>query len=191
MRPTEINGILIHGLIGEVPKALDRIAHVTGRVKSEDWALIAPEIDWFAHLATNSDDRLFKSNPITSLILRGLQFRIAAATDSARLAPKVVQNWDRELQRFDEFRDMPAFLVARLSLQLMFNHILFQRDVLIPIRTIVRNIVTAVSLGKQWEAIADSDEFVREALETKRKNQIYSALLSAVEMLYMQKAKLD
>jgi hypothetical protein len=168
LTPTEINGILIHGLIGEVPEALDRIAHVTGRVKSEDWTQIAPELDWFAHLATNSGDRLFKSNPITSLILRGLQFRIAATTDSARLAPKVVQSWDKELQRFDEFGDMPAFLVARLSLQLMFNHILFQRDVAIPIRTIVRNIVTAVSLGKQWEAVADSDEFVREALETKR-----------------------
>lgn len=184
LTPTEINGILIHGLVGEVPEALDRIAHVTERVKSEDWALIAPEIDWFAHLATNSDDRLFKSNPITSLILRGLQFRIAAATDSARLAPKVVQSWDKELQRFGEFGEMPAFLVARLSLQQMFNHILFQRDVQIPIRTIVRNIVTAVSLGKQWEAVADSDESVREALEIKRKEY---RKLPAAEMQMLER----
>lgn len=184
LTPTEINGILIHGLIGEVPEALDRIAHVTGRVKSEDWALIAPELDWFAHLAINSDDRLFNSNPITSLILRGLQFRIAAATDSARLAPKVIQSWDKELQRFDEFGDMPAFLVARLALQQMFNHILFQRDVQIPIRIIVRNIVTAVSLGKQWEAVADSDESVREALEIKRKEY---RKLPAAEMQMLER----
>jgi hypothetical protein len=182
LTPTEINGILLHGLIGEVPEALDRIAHVTENVKGDDWSLIAPEIEWFAHLATDSDEKLYKSNPITSLILRRLQFRIAAATDGARLAPKVVSCWDRELQQVNEFKDMPGFHVVSLTLQQMFNLILFQLDVRIPIRTIVRNIVTAVGLGKQWEDVADRDKFVQEALETKRK--VYQKLPAAeMEML--------
>jgi hypothetical protein len=169
LTPTEINGILIHGLLGEAPEPLDRIAQVTETVKGDDWALIARELDWFAHLATDSDERLFKSNPITSLNLRRLQFRIAAAIDSARLAPKVVLSWDKELQRFDEFRDTPKFFFVRLALQQMFNTILFRLEVPIPIRTIVRNIVTAVAWGKEWEAVAGSDELVREALKTKQK----------------------
>jgi tetratricopeptide (TPR) repeat protein len=184
LTPTEINGILIHGLLGETPEPLDRIAQVTETVKGDKWVIIAREIDWFAHLPTESDERLFKSNPITSLNLRRLQFRIAAAVDSTRLAPKVVLNWDRELQRLGEFMDMPKFFVVRLVLQQMFNTILFRLDVPIPIRNIVRNIVTAVAWGKQWEAVADSDELVREALKTRQKE--YEKLPKA-EMQMLQR----
>jgi hypothetical protein len=184
LTPREISGILIHGLIGETSEPLDRIAQATEAVKGDDWALIARELDWFAHLATDSDERLFKSNPITSLNLRRLQFRIAAAIDSRRLAPKVVLSWDKELQRFDEFRDMPKFFVARLALQQMFNTILFRLEVPIPIRTIVRNIVTAVAWGKEWEAVVESDELVRKALEAKQKE--YQKLPQA-EMQMLQR----
>lgn len=187
--PTEINGILLHGLLGEISAPLDRIAEVIESVKGDEWSLIAHEIDWFAHLASGSGERLLKADPITSLKLRWLQFRIAAAVDSARLAPKVVLSWDNELQRFDEFKDIPKFFVAKLALQQLFNTILFRLDVQIPIRNIVRNIVTAVALGKEWEAAADSDDLVRKALETR--NEAYDKLPKAEMQMLQQELGSD
>jgi hypothetical protein len=58
---TEINGILFHGLLGQTPEPLERVAHATEGINEKDWAFIAREVEWFAHVATESEDRLFKS----------------------------------------------------------------------------------------------------------------------------------
>jgi hypothetical protein len=172
---TEINGILFHGLLGQTPEPLERVAHATEGINEKDWALIAREVEWFAHVATESEDRLFKSNPITSLTLRRLQFRVAAEIDSAQLATKVVLSWDKELFRFDqEFKDLPKPFIPRLMLQQFFNMTFFHLEVPIPIKIIVRNIVSTIALGKQWESVADSDERVQKALEIKQ--QLYEKL---------------
>jgi hypothetical protein len=165
---TEINGILFHGLVGQTPEPLQRIAEATDHLPENDWASIAREIEWFAHLAIETDTRLFESNPLTSLTLRRFQFRVAAENDDPEQATKVVLSWERELLRFDEFKQMPKFIVPRLALQQMFNLTFLRLEVPIPIRTIVRNIVATIALGKQWEAVADTDEVVQQALEVKK-----------------------
>lgn len=96
----------------------------------------------------------------------------------------MVARWDKELLRFDEFKDMPKFFVVRLALQEMFNVSLFRLEVTIPIRTIVRNLVTTISLGKEWEAVAESDELVRMSLGSKQ--QLYERLPKE-EMLMLQR----
>jgi tetratricopeptide (TPR) repeat protein len=174
----EISGILVHGLVGQFDLPLDRIAHTTEDINETDWAVIARDIEWFAHIATESEEWLFQSNPITSLNLRRLQFRIAAEVDSTGLAPKVVSSWEKELLRYDkEFGGTPKFFLPRLAVQQMFNISFLRLDVPIPIRTIVRNIVTTIALGKQWEAVADSDELVRMSLDSRR--QLYDKLPKA------------
>jgi tetratricopeptide (TPR) repeat protein len=174
----EISGILVHGLVGQFDLPLDRIAHTTEGINEKDWAVIARDLEWFAHIATESDEWLFKSNPVTSLNLRRLQFRIAAEVDSMGLAPKVVSSWDKELLRYDkEFSGTPKFFIPRLAVQQMFNISFLRFDVPIPIRTIVRNIVTTIALGKHWEAVADSDELVRMSLDSRR--QLYDKLPKA------------
>ncbi|HEY0321402.1 MAG TPA: hypothetical protein VGC66_10630 [Pyrinomonadaceae bacterium] len=186
----EISGILFHGLLGQIAEPLDRIAHVTEDINEKDWAVIAHHIDWFVHIATETEGWLFESNPITSLTLRRLQFRVAAEIDSMGLAPKVVSSWDKELLRFDkEFNETPKFFVVRLAVQQMFNTTLFRLEVPIPIRTIVRNIVTTIALGKQWEAVADSDELVRSSLEIKRK--LYDKLPKAEMQILQQELGSD
>ena len=105
---------------------------------------------------------------MTRLSLRRFQFRIAAAIENPELATKVVLSWDKELLLFHEFKEMPKFFIARLAVQQMFNLTFLRLEVPIPIKTIVRNIITTVALGRQWEEVADSDETVREALAAKK-----------------------
>lgn len=165
----EISGILMHGIVGQISEPLTRVAENTESLKDDQWVLIARDIDWFTLLATEAGTRLFESDPFASLILRRFQFRIAAALNNPEVATKVVIGWDQELLRFDEFKDRPSFIVPRLAFQQMFNLTFLRLEVPIPIRTIVRNIVTLIKLGQQWEAVANSDEVVREAIEIKKR----------------------
>src|SRR5262249_11189371 len=118
---TEISGILMHGLVGQIAEPLTKIAETTETLTDDQWVLIAREIDWFALLATEGGRRLFESDPFASLTLRRFQFRVAAALDNPELATKVVISWDQELLRFDEFQNAPTFMVPRLAFQQMFN----------------------------------------------------------------------
>ena len=57
---TEISGILFHGWIGRTTEPLTRIAETTENLSETDWALVARDIDWFAHLAIETATKAFR-----------------------------------------------------------------------------------------------------------------------------------
>jgi adenylate kinase family enzyme/tetratricopeptide (TPR) repeat protein len=163
----ELNGALFHGILGDEAPPLDAVARNIDKIKDADWPLVAAEIDWVTYMALSAGERLFKANPFTSLMLRNLQFRVAANTSTEVLAPKVVSAWEAELNAFDEFRDNEAFLITRMAFQFFFNAIFFRTEVPIGSRTIIRNIARSVSLLRACKKSAESgDKLTQEALQS-------------------------
>lgn len=163
---TELSNVLFHGLLGEISEPMLAAANATATIKDEDWPLVAREVDWFAHVALQPGEKLFKVNPITSLTLRLLQFRIAAAIDSADLAPKVVTSWEHELKAFDEHLDDEDLLVFRMAFQFFFNIILVRLEVPLSLRSVINHIATTINLLRKCrEAASSGNELVKQAIE--------------------------
>lgn len=166
LTPTELGGVLFHGLVGEIDEPLLAIVPAALGIKGEDWAAVSREIDWFARIATEPGQKLFASSALTSLMLRPLQFKVAAELDNADLALRVAASWEHELSAFDEYRGDKGFPAAKLSAQYTFNMALFRLEVPLSIKTVVTaisNIVITVRECKQ--AAASGDEITRQALE--------------------------
>ncbi|MGH9929904.1 MAG: hypothetical protein ACREA9_11865 [Pyrinomonadaceae bacterium] len=162
----ELNGVLFHGILGDEAKPLDAVARNIDKIKDEDWPLVAAEIDWITYVALGSGEKLFKSNQFTSLMLRNLQFRVAANTSPDVLAAKVVSAWEQELDAFDQFEESEAFPVARMGFQYFLNAIFFRLEVPLSIRTIIRNTAKMVSLLNDCKASAASgNTLIQQALE--------------------------
>lgn len=162
----ELNGVLFHGIIGEEARPLDAVARNIDKIKDADWPLVAAEIDWITYVALGSGEKLFKSTQFTSLMLRNLQFRVAAHTSPDVLAARVVSAWEQELDAFDQFEESEAFPVARMGFQYFLNAIFFRIEVPLSIRTIIRNTAKMVSLLNDCKArAAAGNTLIQQALE--------------------------
>ncbi len=158
LTPTELGGVLLHGLLGEIAEPLLAVAGAASKIKREEWSWVAREIDWFAHIATQQGEKLFKPDPVTSQMLRGIQFKVAAELDSEGLALQVVASWEHELNAFDEHREHPMFLVGRTAAQFIFNATIFHLEVPISMRTIVWSISRGVALNRNtrhWDTTSE------------------------------------
>ncbi len=165
----ELNGVLFHGILGDEARPLDVVARNTDKIKDEDWPLVAEEIDWIAFVALGPGERLFKTNPFTSLLLRNLQFRVAATSSPDRLAAKVLEAWERELDDFGELKTNEDFLIARVAFQYFLNAVFFRVAVQIDISMIIRNTAKMVTLLNECKARAASgDTLFQKALHASK-----------------------
>jgi tetratricopeptide (TPR) repeat protein len=165
----ELNGVLFHGILGDEARPLDVVARNIGKIKDEDWPLVAEEIDWITFVALGPGEKLFKSNPFTSLMLRNLQFRVAAASSPDRLSAKVLAAWERELDDFGEMEDNEDFVIARMAFQYFLNAVFFRVAVPIDISMIIRNTAKMVTLLNECKARAASgDALIQKALHASR-----------------------
>jgi hypothetical protein len=161
----ELNGVLFHGILGDEELPLNVVARNIDKIKDDDWPLVAEEIDWITLVALSPGEKLFNSNPFTSLMLRNLQFRVAATSSPDRLAPKVLAAWERELDDFGEM-DNEDLLIARMAFQYFFNAIFFRVAVPIDISMIIRNTAKMVSLLNDCKAKAASgNTLIQQALQ--------------------------
>lgn len=168
LTPTELNGALFHGLLGEIAEPLIAVASATLSVEPKDWAVISREIDWFASVAIEPGEKLFKHEPFTSLSLRAIQFKIAAEIDSSGKAPQVVASWEAELDSLDEYKGLPFYLTLKMLGQFLFNQVIFRFEVPLPIKTVVTNIARAIIVDRECKAAAAAgDEILQQVLQER------------------------
>jgi len=168
LTPTELSGVLLHGLVGEIGEPLLAVATAAFKIEEKDWPVISRELDWFALIALKPGEKLFKSEPFTSLMLRVIQFKIAAETDSSVKAPQVVASWEAELDTLDEYKELPFYLSLRMIGQFLFNHVLFRYEVPLPIKTVVNNIAKAITVDRECRAAAASGDVIMQKILRER-----------------------
>jgi hypothetical protein len=193
--PRELFGALFHGLLGEAILPLLAAVNTSFRVEDKDWAEVSRQLDVLAYFRLRPGEALFPPDPMISLALRWLQFRIAAEVSPMTRAPRVVERWAEELEVFDESRAYPG---SRVLMQFIFsNHTLIRLEVPLPVRTVVRNLVGTLasrreglaqgenpllreSFGKHAELWGDTTFFVQTAVLRCKGTEELAAFLTAL-----------
>lgn len=168
LTPTELGGALFHGLLGEIPEPIIAAASATFSIKDTDWPVISRELDWLTSVAIEPGQKLFKVEPLASLTLRAIQFKVAAEIDSSGTAPAVVASWEAELDSLDEYKELPLYTALRMLSQFLFNQVIFRFEVPLPVKTVVNNIARAITLDLECKASAASgNEISQEVLRER------------------------
>lgn len=145
----EFGGTLYHGLFGEDEAALTAIVSASLRIRDEQMSFVAASAPWFPTIRTQPGERLYPPNPLTSLLLRRLQFALAVAQRSLSTAVRIAAAWEREL----DTAPPQALPDARASeLQLLFlGGTLVARAVPFPMAEVVRRTAKALRLLEDEE----------------------------------------
>lgn len=102
--PVEVSSALFHGMVGHDTRSVVRVLQtlLSERVDPEIWNSICERLYWLPSLQPKSGFILYPEDPAVSLPLRYLQFRVAAALKPATLAPKVAEDWEKEIAQMED-----------------------------------------------------------------------------------------
>lgn len=166
----ELNGMIFHGLQGEAEEVIQQALAVTAGIEAQYWPTVSRVIDWLSIYRTDLGDVLFPTNPIFSLLLRQVQFKLAAETDPAGRALKVAEAWETEMDMWDGQDAYPGMdMMLRFAI---LNDPLFKTEVPFPLKKIVTNAVRSLSLVRENQHRKDENPL----LATIYDNQLMSVI---------------
>lgn len=144
----ELNGALIHGLIGKAARPIAAVVSACTAVDPENWPKLSRAMYVLAYLGEMGT--LFPTDPLLSLMLRQVQFKVAAVVDPDERAVKVVEEWEKELSAFgDGERRYPARLLMELT---YLSSIIVETAVPLPLNRVVRSMATIPRISKALRA---------------------------------------
>jgi hypothetical protein len=102
----EASNSLLHGILGEAGEQLmPLIFYLLASVKEEILPKIAEDLRWLTLVALSPGQQIYPQNPVVSMSLRHLQFRVSAEIDKDS-ALRVARAWEEEINKLtvDEFK---------------------------------------------------------------------------------------
>jgi tetratricopeptide (TPR) repeat protein len=132
----ELNGALIHGLIGKAAQPIAAVVIACNGVDPANWPAVGRALYILAYLGESKLEPLFPTDPLLSLMLRQVQFKVAAEVDASERGVRVAEEWEKELTAFD---DVQQPYPARLFMELLYlSSIVIETKVPLPLNRVVR-----------------------------------------------------
>jgi hypothetical protein len=151
----ELSGMFFHGLHGEAEAVIQQAVAVTISIKAQYWPSVSRALDWLSIYRINQGDVLFPTNKIFSLLLRQIQFKLAVETDPMGRALKVAGAWEAEMAMWDGQGAYPGMdMLLRFTVLI---EPIFKTEVPFPLRKIVTNAVSSLSLFRENEHRRDEN----------------------------------
>lgn len=94
----EVSTALMHALAAKSVVGLSFIAKGLLKVSRDDWRVAADYLFWFAAVAMEPGQKIFEPADGVNVMLRAVQFRVAANLSDKQKAIAVAQRWLQELQ---------------------------------------------------------------------------------------------
>jgi hypothetical protein len=175
---TELWGVLFHGILGEALPALMMAIAGSFQIQPEHWPLMSRQLEFVCFFKVLPGDRLIATDSFVSLLLRWLQFRIAAEVNPSEIAPIVVERWAEEVNEFTGEGAFPGSeILARLTFAIL---TLSDLDVPLTITRVVINLGMALfSLREGLSKQADNpllQQTVGNFAETLGEESVYLAI---------------
>lgn len=147
---TELWGVLFHGILGEATPALMMGIAGSFKIQPDHWPLMSRQLEFLCFFKVLPGEKLVATDRFVSLLLRWLQFRIAAEVNPTEIAPIIVERWAEEV---NEFTDEGAFPGSEIMARLTFAILtLSDLDVPLSIKRVVINL--GVGLSSLREALS-------------------------------------
>ena len=141
LSPTDVSAILFHGIAGRDWASLARLSFGILPSDNETWDALAASADWFVLVGTGTAARP-ETDRFSLLLIRLLQFRLAAAAKNDRGARAIIACMDEEL---------PADVAGapvRLARYFFLAQVLLRTEVNLPIAQLV-------SIGLEYIRLTD------------------------------------
>jgi hypothetical protein len=156
----ELWGALFHGILGEAMPALVMALAAASKVHEEHWPYVSRQLEFLCFLKVLPGDKLLSGDRFLSLMLRWLQFRIAAQVKPAEIAPTIVERWAEEV---NEFTGEGAYPGSEIVARFMFaNLTLVNLDVPLPISRVATNLATTISSLREGLKKQEENPLLRE-----------------------------
>ncbi|MEK6407735.1 MAG: hypothetical protein AABN34_12285 [Acidobacteriota bacterium] len=146
----ELNGALIHGLIGKAARPIAAVVSACNGVDPADWPAVSRALHILAYLGDSKMGTLFPPDPLVSLMLRQVQFKVAAEVDPGERAVRVAEEWERELAAF---HDEPEHFQRRFMELFYLSSIIVETRVPLPINKVVRAMATMHNISNAFGAL--------------------------------------
>jgi hypothetical protein len=148
LTPIEVSNGLLHAILGQAGEHIMPLVIYLLSDKDDILSKLAEDLRWLILIATSSGQKILPSNPIVSIALRHLQFRVAAKIDP-NSATKLADAWQKEIDQMviDEVREGYQLLFHLETLLRI--EVPFSFDVLIP--RVVRVIQLLSKRGTKYE----------------------------------------
>lgn len=135
--PSDFSGILMNGIQGDVEWPLFEAYSASIQISREDWPTVSSEAFLFAYLSLSPGQLIYPPDPLISLMMRQVQFRVATESVPGKIPALVAERWDEELDSFDEGSAyVGAKLIWRSSLS---YETLMRPGVRLPVRLLIKN----------------------------------------------------
>ncbi|MEK6303710.1 MAG: hypothetical protein AABO41_23645 [Acidobacteriota bacterium] len=162
LSPSDLQGVILHGLVGEHDDALFGAYKASGRVSPEHWPAISSEIFVLSYFRLEGGERLYPSNHFLSLLLRHLQLRVAVESAPSKIAVQVAERWSQEIESLND-RRVPG---SKLLMQFTLLHEILKlpSKVSFPTRFIIRSLMRGLALLQDARAQAPGKKTLRQML---------------------------
>jgi hypothetical protein len=139
----ELWGALFHGILGEAIPALVMAINASLQVETDDWPHVSRQLEFLCFMKVLPKEKLLRSDAFLSLLLRWLQFRIAAEVKPVEVAPTIAERWAEEVEEFDGKGAYPGSeIVAKFSFASL---TLIKLNVALPMNRVVKNLAMTLS----------------------------------------------
>jgi hypothetical protein len=156
---TELWSVLFHGILGEATPALMMGVAAAFKIEPEHWPRMSRQLEFLCWFKILPGEKLHGTEKFVSLLLRWLQFRIAAEAKPTELAPTIVERWAEEVAEFTDEGSIPGSeIVARFTFA---NLTLIDLEVPLPISRVVINLAMAVGSLREGLAKQAENELLR------------------------------
>ncbi|MFZ3123426.1 MAG: ATP-binding protein [Thermodesulfovibrionales bacterium] len=107
LSPNEVSNAFLHGILWESGEVLMPLIYYLLTNKKDILPRISEDLSWLTAIAIAPGQKIYSKNPVVSLSLRHIQFRVAAEIDKNDSALKIDEAWEQEIKdlKADEFKD--------------------------------------------------------------------------------------
>ena len=139
----EASPLLFHGFLGKCVEVLVKVAATLPSAPREVIRFVAQSADWFTRLSLENGKTLFPDNHAVSVMLRALQFRLAAAS-TPKTAAKIAEAWEAEILPGIGGKSYPLERVMFASA------ILIHFEIDLPANKVIGLLKELMELEKKW-----------------------------------------
>jgi hypothetical protein len=161
---SDFAALVQHALFGDDGTALGTAIGIAEKIPEEEKANVALHLLWMIQTRLEPGDHLYPGNPITSLMLRRLQFRFAVALQDNITAARIATAWAHEADDINRSSGSEGDPLIRA---LMLGEILTQLAVPLPISSVLSHTTELLRLiyddrsaglvpMQAWRSIADA-----------------------------------
>lgn len=160
----DFNSMLLHGLLGEAVEPLRAAVSAFLNIPADKWVELSRVVDWFAHVSVEGQKQII-TDPFLNVLLRQIQFRIAAVCD-VKHAAQISEICIREMNEMDDSQLHPD---TKRVVQVNFlKDILFSFEVPFTVESIVDYLIQIISLLRNTQPFfADLPEYYDPLREAK------------------------